>query len=145
MRNEVKKAAFDFEKYSVLEFMFKNPIVDIGGLSLKFDPKGTYNPQTGIFNMTLEFSTFWGENNENEMINLKIEAVFKFNNAPENINELPQYFYKNSIAIVFPYLRAFVSTLTLQANVKPVIMPLYNLSDLEQQFKDNTRLEESKS
>ncbi|MBK7039827.1 MAG: protein-export chaperone SecB [Bacteroidetes bacterium] len=54
--------------------------------------------------------------------------------------EIPTFFYKNCIAIIFPYLRAFLSTLTLQANVKPLILPLMNLSGLEKPLIENTVL-----
>lgn len=51
---------------------------------------------------------------------------------------MPSYFYRNSIAIVFPYIRAFISTVTLQANIPPIILPTMNLTSLEIPLKQNT-------
>jgi len=39
---------------------------------------------------------------------------------------------------MFPYIRAFVSTLTLQANTKLLKLGLMNLSELEEPLKKNT-------
>ncbi|EXZ22215.1 pretranslocase subunit SecB family protein, partial [Bacteroides fragilis str. S13 L11] len=52
--------------------------------------------------------------------------------------EIPNFFYPNSIAILFPYVRAFVSTLTLQANIKPILLPTLNLSSLQDTLRENT-------
>ena len=53
-------------------------------------------------------------------------------------NDIPGFFYPNSIAILFPYIRAFVSTLTLQANVTPIVLPTLNLTNLQEKLKKNT-------
>lgn len=71
------------------------------------------------------------------LITATFKAVFKFQDKLL-FDEIPAFFYKNSIAIAFPYLRSFISTLTLQANIKPIILPLMNLSELEKPLKDNT-------
>ena len=36
--------------------------------------------------------------------------------------DIPDYFYPNSLAIVFPYVRSFVSSVTLQANIESPIL-----------------------
>lgn len=43
------------------------------------------------------------------------------------------------MAILFPYIRAFVSTVTLQANVMPILLPTVNLSSLESRLRENTK------
>lgn len=61
----------------------------------------------------------------------------------ENVNsfeEIPDFFYKNSIAILFPFVRAYVSIITIQANVPSVMLPTLNLSSLESELKENTTL-----
>jgi preprotein translocase subunit SecB len=35
---------------------------------------------------------------------------------------------KNGVAILYPYLRAFVSTLTIQAGIPPIVLPTVNLT-----------------
>ena len=78
-----------------------------------------------------------GEEQSNPKILVNCVASFKFK---ENISlaEIPNFFYPNSIAILFPYVRAFVSTLTLQANIKPILLPTLNLSSLQDILRENT-------
>ncbi|CAM4366664.1 hypothetical protein AQBE111736_13510 [Aquirufa beregesia] len=42
------------------------------------------------------------------------------------------------MAILFPYLRAFISLVTLQINIPPLILPTLNLSSLEADLRKNT-------
>lgn len=55
-----------------------------------------------------------------------------------NLCDIPGFFYPNSIAIIFPYIRAFISTLSLQANMNPIILPTMNLTSLQEELKNNT-------
>lgn len=60
---------------------------------------------------------------------LSLKAVYHFELIDEKITEefkLSSFPKVNAPAIAFPYLRAFVSTLTLQAGLKTVILPSIN-------------------
>lgn len=70
-------------------------------------------------------------------IEIDCSAEFKFQDV-NSLEEIPDYFYANSIAIIFPYLRAFVSTVTLQANIVPLLLPTMNLSNLQVELKAHT-------
>jgi len=64
---------------------------------------------------------------------LSLKAVFEFKLLDHPITEefkLSTFPKVNGPAIAFPYLRAFVSTLTLQAGLKPVILPSINFIKL---------------
>ena len=78
-----------------------------------------------------------GEDTEKAVFKINSTAIFKFSSAIQ-IEEIPSYFYRNAIAIVFPYIRAFISTLTLQANTRLLKLGLMNLSALEKPLKENT-------
>lgn len=67
---------------------------------------------------------------------LSVETVFHFELIDEELTDE----FKNSSfpiinapAIAFPYLRAFVSNLTLQAGTLPVILPSINFVELVKQ------------
>ena len=136
--SEVKKAAFTFEGYQVKKFTFEEPIDHKSdSFTLAFEPSGVYTESTGIFQLKFDFRTFIQGNLEQDVITAEVIGDFKFiDKVP--FEEIPDYFYKNSIAIVFPYLRAFVSTLTFQANIKPIILPVMNLGGLEETFRKKT-------
>lgn len=55
-------------------------------------------------------------------------------------DELPEFFYANSIAIIFPYVRAFISTVSLQANVPSIVLPTMNLSSLRETLAQSTAI-----
>lgn len=68
---------------------------------------------------------------------INCKGLFEFKNV-ETIEDIPDFFYKNSIAILFPYVRAYISLVTTQANVPGIILPTYNLSNLEEKLRNNT-------
>lgn len=132
----IQKAAFSFEKFKVSKFSY-NEYNDNGtGLKIGLDPKGTYNSETGEFTLNLNFISHNEDKIESSIFELSSIAVFKFEYNID-YSEIPNYFYKNAIAIMFPYLRAFISTLTLQANTKILKLGLMNLSGLEKPLKEN--------
>jgi preprotein translocase subunit SecB len=64
---------------------------------------------------------------------LTVEALFDFEIIDEKITEdfkLSSFPKVNAPAIAFPYLRAFVSNLTLQSGLEPVILPSINFVQL---------------
>ena len=131
----MEKAFFSFNHYSFsrAELNLKNLPVD-ATFSLDFSPKGVYDEKSGTFELTLLFKAKIGNRN---VVVVDCNSVFKFR-EPIKLQEIPAFFYPNSIAIVFPYIRSFVSTLTLQANVQPIVLPTMNLTGLQELLKKNT-------
>lgn len=137
MKN-VPTAAFGLEWFRIVEFKYKEPEEESVALEVKFDPSGEYDNSSGGFTVKFGVVILYGNDDKSsEMINLKVEALFNFN-KPLAFSEIPPYFYRNSIAIIFPYVRSFVTTLTACAGVKSLILPVLNLSSLEETFKKNT-------
>lgn len=134
---EAKKAAFGFESFKVPNFMYNEGKQQGAELKLGFLPSGRYDSKTGTYELSLKFIAHDTENNNQIIFELTGLAIFKFNTAIA-LSEIPNYFYMNAIAIMFPYVRAFISTMTLQANTKLLKLGLMNLSDLEQPLIDNT-------
>lgn len=135
---EGKKASFRFEKFKIPNFSYSESI-NPSDLKIVFNPSGIYNQTKGEFNLTLEFIASENIENGNDVIAVVSISTFKFTeNTP--LIELPDFFYKNAIAIVFPYMRAFISTLTLQSNSGLLTLGLMNLTQLEQPLKENTKV-----
>lgn len=133
--SENLKAIFRFEKFFIKEFSFRTAIDEDLGLS--FDPKGLYNVETGRFELNFLFKAFEKTAKDNPNIQVNFSAFYKFEEKTP-LENIPSYFYRNSIAIAFPYLRAFISNLALQANQGLMILPVMNLSSLEPKLKENT-------
>lgn len=133
---EIQKASFSFEYFKVPHFSYNENNDNGSNLKIGLEPKGVYNSKTGEFTLHLNFVSH-NEDNSNEFIfQMNSVAIFKFESNID-YSEIPSYFYKNAIAIMFPYLRAFISTLTLQANTKLLKLGLMNLSGLEIPLKEN--------
>lgn len=139
MKEINQAAAFFLEYYKVSKFLFTEASSENESINVKFRPSGKYNSKEGRYVLLFDFFATYGEK-DTELISVSMSAYFKFQH-PIELNEIPDYFYRNSIAIVFPYLRAFISTLTSVANSKPLILPVMNLSSLENPLKENTTSE----
>ena len=135
---EAKDASFSFEMFKVSRFSYDEENQVDSNVKMVFKPSGIYNPKTGEFELKLIFATFNPSGEKKHIFDLTAIAIFKFTEGL-SLEKLPDYFYKNAIAIMFPYLRAFVSTLTLQANTSKILkLGLMNLSGLEEHFRKNT-------
>ncbi len=135
---QTKKAAFGLinSRFSKLNFDFdsKSETSEIG---IKFDPHGIYFAKHKRFEIILHFTAFNDENSENPFLSCTMHSLFEFEDL-NSFSEIPQYFYRNSIAIIFPYLRAFISSISIQANNNMILLPTMNLSSLESPLKEHT-------
>lgn len=118
---DFSKASFDFSE-----------IAD--SLELHFNPSGRFLKERGTF--LLRF-VFVASCNGRQVISVECHAEFKFNEV-HSLNDIPDYFFSNSIPIIFPYVRAFVSTISVQSNKGALVLPTLNLSGLKRTLKDNT-------
>ena len=64
-------------------------------------------------------------------------ADFYFEKGIEE-KQLNNYFYINAPAILFPYIRAYITTLTSLSGLKPIILPTLNLIGLGKDLADHT-------
>ncbi|MBC7382860.1 MAG: protein-export chaperone SecB [Bacteroidia bacterium] len=137
--NEPVKAVFGFENFKIVSFSLNEPSPDNEELNIIITPSGIYYENDGNFEVTIDFAASETNNIETAAVKAVLKARFIFE-EPIPFSEIPNYFYLNSIAIVFPYLRAFISSLTLQANIKTIILPVLNLTGLDQPLRDNTKV-----
>lgn len=127
----MEKAVFTMHSYKFIKVDMNLDKPISGDLSLELKPSGIFDAKTLKYELVFDFIAKLGRS---KLIQIKCKALFDLS-APE----IPDYFYANSIAIVFPYVRAFISTITLQANIgKPIILPTYNLLSLKKQLEENT-------
>ncbi len=139
MKLNATKAAFSFQRYVIRSVSFNEPLESQDGISVEFDPSGVFDELSKTFKLELRFIAKYGESNPHTLIDLMVEGYFLFDNIL-SFEEIPEYFYANSIAILFPYLRAFATVLTATGNGKPLILPTFNLSTLATPLKENTEI-----
>ena len=105
-------------------------------IDMNFSPSGTFNPEKNVF--TLQFA-FDALSEGTVLVHVNCVASFKFRESI-SFDGIPDFFYGNCIAILFPYIRSMVSTLTLQANINPIILPTMNLISLKDALKANSQV-----
>jgi preprotein translocase subunit SecB len=135
----MKKASFGLESYVLDKVNLDSDNHTSTELSLKFVPSGLFDKKNSRFHLSFEFLVFTDKNEDsNPYLSIRCKGVFKFEEEIE-FSQIPNYFYQNSIAILFPYLRAYVSLITNQSNLPPVILPTLNLQSMLTPLKENSK------
>ena len=134
----MQKAAF-----SIINYQFDKVRIDLNNhkskdLALAFETKGLYVNENSTFELQFVVNVS-NKVAENPFVEISCKGNFKFENVL-SFEEIPDFFYRNSIAILFPYVRAYISLVTTQANVPGIILPTLNLSNLETELKSNTTI-----
>ncbi len=132
----MQKAAF-----SIINYQFDRVQIDLNNhkskdLELAFKTNGIYENENSTFELHFVVNVS-NKVAENPFVEISCKGNFKFENV-SRFEEIPDFFYRNSIAILFPYVRAYLSLVTTQANVPGIILPTLNLSNLETELKRNT-------
>ena len=133
------KATFQLTNYffKKIDLDFETEIPK--NIDVNFDVSGIFKTQEKSFVLNLTFTAFSPEV-DTKFITINCIATYLFENV-ENYEDIPTYFYTNSIAILFPYIRSSVSILTIQANIPALVLPTYNLLELEKPLRQNTTIE----
>jgi preprotein translocase subunit SecB len=105
-------------------------------LSLGFNPRGLINKDESNFQLQLGVKI----GDENNVINIEIEAVANYSFDEQiDVETLDKLFYVNAPALLFPYIRAYISTLTNLSGFEPVNLPTLNMTKLGNDLKKNTK------
>ena len=115
---------------------------DIDNSDIAFDVKGTIDRENNIFYLFLGFVL---KNNENEEelnednVHFIVESIGEFEfDSDISAEDLSKYFLTNSTAIMFPYIRSYITTLTSNSGFgKPIILPTMNLTSLRDKLESN--------
>src|SRR5690554_5478868 len=132
-------AAFQLENYK-----FTKVSLDVDqaakNSNISFGVSGLFDSSEQVPKYDLTFNVDVINNDTGEaFFSIECHGLFLFENEI-TIETIPDFFYMNAIAILFPYVRAYLSLVTSQANIRPLILPTLNLSTLSPTLKENTRL-----
>jgi len=132
----MEKAQFSFEQFYITESHISRNIINVStNLDIDIKPSAVHLKDTNEFQLTLNVKV----TSDNNSINAEVigVGVFKFS---ENLatNILNNYSYVNAPAIIFPYIRAYITTLTGLQGFIPINLPLLNFSNLRDKLINNT-------
>ena len=129
-----KKSSLQFIGYKVKNSHIEFLEEDSKELKIRFEPKGVIDNETNTFSLTMK--VFINDKNGHLKINVEIEGQFKLNNREDS--KIEDFLYLNAPAILFPYVRAYINTLTALSGNRSVVLPTLNLSGLRENLKNNT-------
>lgn len=122
-----KEAQFRFVNYRINESAIKlDPEVEPSDeLEVNFEQTiGVHETEN---RMRLLLNTSISDKNNALSIAVKAEGYFEFDEElSEDMKE--GFFNANAPAILFPYIRAYISTLSTLSGIKPIVLPTLNLS-----------------
>ena len=133
---EAVKSAFKFEKYSILRSIIDRKSNEMPeSLQIGFAPKGTHFEDEGRFELFLGIHI----EDEKKSLLIEVDAIATYALEGELSEKiLNTFFYINAPAILFPYLRAYVATLTALSGMAPINLPTLNLTQLAPELEKNT-------
>ena len=135
---ETSISKFQFKGYRINRSLIElDENSNFENLKISFAVSGLVKRVENLFILNLSVKI---KNNES---NLKIEvdtiANFLFEKV-ENIDDISSFFYNNSSAILFPYIRAYISTLTNLSGNRSITFPTMNLTNLADELQANTTI-----
>jgi preprotein translocase subunit SecB len=133
----MQKAAFNIKEYKFEKFSLDLANHSDKELEIKFETSGSYVQLESKFELTFRAIVFNKGSEDRHFVDVTCKGLFGFDNV-DSFDQIPDFFFRNSIALLFPYLRAYISLVTTQANVPGVILPTYNLTGLEELLRKNT-------
>lgn len=136
LQNSPAIVSFRFQNFVVKE---SHIVINEQGenkISIDFSPKGYVFSSLSQFHLEMNVEVKEESNNFN--IQLNTLSFFEFDAASENFIQFrDDYFIRNAPAIVFPYIRAYISNLTTQSGLFTVQLPTLNLSNLADTLRAN--------
>ncbi len=129
---------FQFLGYKIIKSFIelREFSTDDSGLEIGFKTSGTVNKKDLTFDLNLGVQI----TNPEKTVKIEISAIGNFRFEPvEDVSDVSHFFYNNASAILFPYIRAYIGTLTNLSGLKAINLPTLNLSNLADELKQNTR------
>ncbi len=131
----ITKAPFKFNNFIIAESHIKiEPHTKAESIEIHIDPKGIIFEEKKQFEIQLMVSL---KSNDNLDIFVKMIGLFEFKEV-ETLENLKSYFYVNAPAIIFPYLRSYISALTALSGCNTIILPPMNMTSLGENLEKNT-------
>ena len=109
-------------------------------IDINFNPKGTVYKSLNQFNLQLFVDIKDVDGHFN--INLVTESIFSYPEDADIQAYTNSLFIVNAPAIIFPYIRAYISSLTALSGMPTLNLPTLNLSQVGETLKGNIEIVE---
>lgn len=133
MNKKVEKAHFRF-----VEYLFKETSIKLTGEDISDDvefgiePNGIFEEDNKMFILTLNVLV----KDKKSSLEVKMTVTGKFEYETNDIQELVPYLGFNAPAIMFPYIRAYITNITALGGMSPIILPTLNMESVGKELLD---------
>lgn len=134
------EAKIQFVDFKVLESHIVFKQTGKYKINLAFNPEGQVIKSNSTFILKLGVQVH--DEDEKFFIELETESTFKYSDTIDVEEYINSLFVLNAPAIVFPYLRAYITNLTAQSGMSPLILPTLNLSKIGEDLKSNIQIQD---
>jgi len=138
MSTPVEKASFSFVKYIISDAKISVSEKEISKkINFSFTPSGIIDDKSKRFKLKLQ--TEVSDKNKSFKIKLCAIGLFKYEGSIED--SMP-FFCINGPAILFPYIRAYLSSLSALSGIPLILLPTINMSGLADTLKSKIEITE---
>ncbi len=135
MENSHQKSSFQFLDFAISKSLFlRGADRSDKEFDIKINPSGIIDRVENRFQLSLEFNL--KDNSEQTIINIEIIGFFSFSG---DIASVESFLYLNAPAILFPYIRAYITSITALSGLDTITIPTMNLSNLKDELISNTK------
>ena len=133
MNKKVEKARFRF-----VEYLFKETSIKLTGEDISDDVEfgietnGIFEEDNKMFILTLNVLV----KDKKSSLEVKMTVTGKFEYETNDIQELVPYLGFNAPAIMFPYIRAYITNITALGGMSPIILPTLNMESVGKELLD---------
>lgn len=133
MNKKVEKARFRFVEYLFKEMSIKLTGEDISDdVEFGIEPNGIFEEDNKMFILTLNVLV----KDKKSSLEVKMTVTGKFEYETNDIQELVPYLGFNAPAIMFPYIRAYITNITALGGMSPIILPTLNMESVGKELLD---------
>ena len=133
MNEKIEKARFRFVEYLFQETSIKLTGEDIGDdVEFGIEPNGIFEEDNKMFILTLNVLV----KDKKSSLEVKMTVTGKFEYETNDIQELVPYLGFNAPAIMFPYIRAYITNITALGGMSPIILPTLNMESVGKELLD---------
>ena len=135
---ETSISKFQFKGYRINRSLIElDENSNFENLKIAFAVSGLVKRVENLFILNLSIKI---KNNENNL-NIEVDTIANFLfERVENVEDISGFFYNNSSAILFPYIRAYISTLTNLSGNRSITLPTMKLTNLADELRANTTI-----
>lgn len=133
-----EKASIQFLNFTVKESHIVFKKVSDFKIDINFNPKGVILKSLSQFRLELLVSI--KDTNGNFNIDIISESIFSYPVDADIEAYMKSLFITNAPAITFPYIRAYISSLTALSGMPTLILPTLNLSQVGAALKGNIEI-----